>query len=204
MSEKGYTLSKNCFYKIHNDIAYCLAFDTPGELVYATFFVMPLYIPCQNRYYTYGNRVNSLRRSKMLPLTKSASDDEVNVWCMLLLHYLKKYIFPFFKKIDTPEKLVDVIEKRKYISGPYIACPLVELWRLLLFSYLYTEDFDNISVLSEKYPLIIESSTFFTQTVRNFYLEENDAITQLAQRDIQEARAFCAQTVEDTIRNCFG
>ena len=102
MNEQGYTLSQKCFYKIHNDIAYCLEFDMPGGLVYANFFVMPLYIPCQNRYYTYGNRVNSLRRSKLLPLAKNASDDEVNDWCDLLLHYLKKCIFPFFQKLILP------------------------------------------------------------------------------------------------------
>ena len=38
MNEQGYTFSKKCFYKIHNDIAYCLEFDMPGGLVYATFF----------------------------------------------------------------------------------------------------------------------------------------------------------------------
>jgi hypothetical protein len=204
MNEQGYTFSKKCFYKIHNDIAFCLAFDIPGGLVYATFFVMPLYIPCQNRYYTYGNRVSSLRRSKLLPLSKSASDDELNAWCELLLHYVEKFIFPFFQKIDTPEKLVNVIENRKYISGHYFTCPTVELWRLQLFSYLYIADFDNLYFLAEKYPFIIEGSTFLTETVRNFYLEENDAIAQLAQKGLQKARAFCTQTIEDTIRNCFG
>ena len=204
MNERGYTFSKKCFYKIHNDIACCLAFDMPGGLVYATFFVMPLYIPSQNRYYTYGNRVNSLRRSKLLPLSKSASDDELNAWCELLLHYLEKFIFPFFQEIDTPNKLVKIIEKKKYLAGPYFFCPPVQLYRLQLFSYLYTEDFDNLYFLSEKYPLIIESSTFLAETVRSFYLEENDAIAQLAQKDIQEARAFCVQTIEDTIHNCFG
>lgn len=203
MHEQGYSFSKKCFYKIHNDIAYCLAFDMPGGLVYATFFVMPLYIPCQNHYYTYGNRVNSLRRSKLLPLSKSASDDELNAWCELLLHYLEKFIFPFFQKIDTPNKLVKIIEKKKYLAGPYFFCPPVQFYRLQLFSYLYTEDFDNLYFLSEKYPLIIESSTFLTETVRNFYLEENDAIAQLAQKEVQTVRAFCTKTIEDTIRNCF-
>ena len=203
MNEQGYTLSKKCFYKIHNDIAYCLEFDMPGGLVYATFFVMPLYIPCQNRYYTYGNRVNSLRRAKLLPLSKNASDDEVNDWCELLLHYLKKYIFPFFQKIDTPSKLVKIAETEKYLSGPYFFCPPAHIFRLQLFSYLYMEAFDKLFSLTKKYPLIIQESTYFTEAVRNSYLEENEFIVQLTQNDIQTAKAFVAKTVEDTIRNCF-
>lgn len=204
MNEHGYTLSKKCFYKIHNDIAYCLEFDMPSGLVYATFFVMPLYIPCQNRYYTYGNRVNSLRHSKLLPLSKNALDDELNDWCELLLHYLKRYIFPFYQKIDTPSKLVKIVETKKYLSGPYFLCPPVHISRLQLFSYLYTEDFDKLFPLTKKYPLIIQESTHFTEAVLNSCLEENDFIVQLTQNGTQAAKAFCDKTVEDTIRNCFG
>ncbi len=204
MNEYGYTFSKKCFYKIQNDMAYCLQFDMPSGLVYATFFVMPLYIPSQNRYYTYGNRISSLHHSKLLPLSKSASDDELNVWRELLCYYLEKFVFPFFQEISTPSKLVKVIEKKKYLAGPFFFCPPVQVSRLLLFSYLYTEDFEKLHLLTKKYPHIIQDSTFFTEAVRNFYLEENEVIAQLAQKDIQEARAFCSQTIEDTIRNCFG
>lgn len=203
MNEQGYTLSQKCFYKIHNDIAYCLEFDMPGGLVYANFFVMPLYIPCKNRYYTYGNRVNSLRRSKLLPLAKNASDDEVNDWCDLLLHYLKKCIFPFFQKIDTPSKLVKIVETKKHLFGPYFACPSVQIFRLQLFSYLYTEDVEKLFPLAKKYLLIIQESTYLTEAVRNSYLEEIDFIVQLTQNDILTAKTFCDKTVEDTIRNCF-
>ncbi len=204
MSDQGYTFSEKCFYKIHNDIAYCLEFEKPSGLVYATFFVIPLYVPCQNRYYTYGNRVSSLRRSKLLPLSQNASDDELNAWCKLLHHYLEVFVFPFFQKIDTPSKLVKFIEKKKYLSGPYLFCPPEDLCRLQLFSYLYTEDFDSLYSLAEKYPLIIAGNTYLTETVRNFYIEENNIVAQLMQSDVQTVRAFCAKTIKDTIRNCFG
>lgn len=185
-------------------MAFCLEFDIPSEWLYATFFVMPLYIPCQNRYYDYGNRLSSLHRSKLSPLSKSAPDDELNVYCELLCYYLEKFVFPFFQKISTPSKLVKVIEKKKYLAGPFFSCPPVQVSRLQLFSYLYTEDFKKISLLTKKYPHIIQDSTIFTEAVRNCYLKENEAIAQLAQKDVQEVRAFCAQTIEDTILNCFG
>ena len=70
----------------------------PSGLVYATFFVMPLYIPAQNRYYTYGNRFHALRRSILLPLSKDASDDELTVWCEQLRKDLGKFVFPFLQR----------------------------------------------------------------------------------------------------------
>lgn len=204
MKKQGYTFSKKCFYKIHNDIAYCLALDMPSGLVYATFFVMPLYIPAQNHYYTYGNRVSSLRRSKLLPLSKNASDDELAAWCEHLCNDLEKFVFPFFQEIDTPRKLINVMAKKKYVADRFFLCPPVQVFRLQLFSYLYVEDFDNLNSLAEKYSICIQESTYLTETMRNSYFEENDAIMQMVQNDIQTARAYCAKTVEDTIRNCFG
>lgn len=77
MKEKGIAYSKKCYYSVLNDIAFCVQFDAPGGLVYATFFIMPLYIPSQHRYYTYGNRINTLPSSKLPLLSKSASDEEI-------------------------------------------------------------------------------------------------------------------------------
>ena len=203
MNEQGYTLSKKCFYKIHNDIAYCLEFEMPSGLVYVTFFVMPLYITAQHHYYTYGNRVGSLRHSKLLPLSKNASEDELNAWCKILLDSLDKVILPFFQKIDSPVELLKIIEKRKHSIKNYFFCPPVQIFRLQLFSYLYTEEFGKLRVLTKKYPRIIQESTYFTKDVRNSYLEENDFIMKLVQDDGQTASAFCAKTIQDTIRNCF-
>ena len=203
MDEHGYTFSKNHFYKIHNDIAYCLDFDVPGGLVYATFFIIPLYMPTQNRYYTYGNRVSSLRRSKLLPLSKNALDDELKAWCEHLCKDLEKYVFPFFNEITTPSKLMNVIEKKKYLAAPFFSCPPVQISRLQLYSYLYVEDFEKLYLLIKKYPLIIQESTYLSETVRTSFLEENDVIVKLVHEDVQTVRAFYTKTTQDTIHNCF-
>jgi hypothetical protein len=197
MDENGYTFSQNYFYKIHNDIAYGLELEMPSELVYATFFVIPLYIPCKNRYFTYGNRV-----SKPMPLSKNASENELEAWCGLLRKYLEKDIFPFFEKIDSPGKLAKQIEKKKYAA--LLACNPVQIARLQLFSYLYAEDFDSLHSLIRKYPQLVQESAFLTERVRNIYLEEKDTVDQLTQQDVETVRTFCAKTIEETIRNCFG
>lgn len=38
MKSYGYKFSQKCFYRIQNDIAYCVQFDVPSGFVYASFF----------------------------------------------------------------------------------------------------------------------------------------------------------------------
>ena len=37
MRSYGYKFSQKCFYRIQNDIAYCVQFDVPSSFVYASF-----------------------------------------------------------------------------------------------------------------------------------------------------------------------
>lgn len=199
MEKQGYKLSKNCFYKIQDDMALCVQFDCPGGFVYATFFVMPLYIPCQNRYYTYGNRVNSLRHSKTQPLSADSSDDAITKWCKILCRDLETIVFLFFREIATPKQLITAVEKKRYLAGPFFSCPDVQVFRLLMFSYLYTEKFEKLSLTIADYLQIIQNSTFLTKPVRDQYSHEAEAVQVLAQGNIQDCRDFCIHTIANTL-----
>ena len=203
MKENGYKYSKKCYYKILNDMAFCIQFDMPGGLVYATFFVMPLYIPCQNRYYTYGNRINSLHCAKLPPLAKVASDDEIEKWCISLCGQLEKIVFPFFQEISTPMQLVNAVEKDRHLIGPFFSCPAIHISRLKLFSYLYTEDFEKLSLIIKKYPTVLRDSSFLAKTVCDLYLEELSLVNHLMKENVQERHSFCIKTIEETLHKCF-
>lgn len=199
MKEKGFAYSKKCYYSVLNDIAFCVQFDAPGGLVYATFFIMPLYIPSQHRYYTYGNRINTLPSSKLPLLSKSASDEEIAKWCSLLCAELDKMVFPFFEKLQLPKQLVSEIER-----NPYFSCPNVSIARLKVFTYLYTDDLDKLSKVIHTFPEILKESTFLTKSVYDRYCEEMTQIESLLQATAKERHDFCVRTIEETQRICFG
>lgn len=193
MKNHDYQFSKKCFYRIQNDIACCVQFDMPSNLIYATFFVMPLYIPCEHRYYTYGNRISAL---PLLP--RDASDEKIEKWCEALCGELENKIFPFFQRAATPEQLVDAVEEKRYLL-----CPAVYISRLKLFSYLYMEDFAKLLLVLDEYPHVLRNNTFLTESVRGNYMQEAQNVRQLIQKGKQECRAFCTETIESTIHKCF-
>ena len=193
MKNHDYQFSKKCFYRIQNDIAYCIQFDMPSSLIYATFFAMPLYIPCEHRYYTYGKRISAL---PLLP--RDASDKEIEKWCEALCGELGNRVFPFFQRAAAPEQLVDAVEEKQYIL-----CPAVYISRLELFSYLYIGDFSKLLLVLDEYPRVLRSTTFLTETVRGHYMREAENVRRLMLRGEQECHTFCAETIEYTMHKCF-
>ena len=165
----------------------------PSSLIYATFFEMPLYIPCEYRYYTYGNRVSAL-----LPLSQNASDEEIGKWCEALCEELENRVFPFFLRAATPEQLVDAVEEKQYML-----CPAVYIFRLKLFSYLYIGDFSKLLLVLDEYPRVLRSTTFLTETVRGHYMREAENVRRLMLRGEQECHTFCVETIEYTMHKCF-
>lgn len=200
MKEKGFQFSKKCFYRISNDIAYCVQFEKPGGLAYVTFYVMPLYLPCENRYFTYGNRMDRCRQFHFAPLSDSAQDAEIANWCDALWDCLERFVFPFFSQIATPCDLMNRMEREKIL---YFACPKVDLYRLLMFSYFYAGKMEKFSKTVEAYRSILQSSTFLTENVRNMYFSEADALERLAISGSQPCQDFCRSTIEKTLQNCF-
>ena len=165
----------------------------PSSLIYATFFVMPLYIPCEHRYYTYGKRISAL---PLLP--RDASDKEIEKWCEALCEELENRVFPFFLRVATPEQLVDAVEEKRYLL-----CPAVYIFRLKLFSYLYIGDFSKLLPVLDEYPRVLRSTTFLTETVRGHYMREAENVRRLMQRGEQECHTFCAEKIEYTVHKCF-
>lgn len=203
MKSCGFNYSRNCFYKINHDIAYCIQFDMPSGFVYATFYVMPLYIPCQNRYYTYGKRINALRNSKLKPLNKDAHESEIAKWCEIISYYLDNFIFPFFEKISNPRKIVTIMEENRNLLDCYFACPDVQLYRLRLFSYLYTYEFAKIPGMIKEYQNVVRNSSFLSASVQNYYLHEAEFVGQLIAESAQRIQDYCQKTVEETVQKCF-
>lgn len=200
MQEHGYQFSRNCFYSIYDNIAYCIGLDMPGGLLYATFYVMPLYIPCENRYYSYGNRLHVLPFSHLAPLHEGT---DVLSWCEDFYKELEKVVFPFFSQIASPSQLTNLIEKKLYSLMPYFSCPEVQIYRLQMFNYLYCCNFVMLDRLIPKYRLSVQNSTFFSHGVRSRYLQEMEKAEELVSSGMSECRKYCMNRITETLQECF-
>lgn len=203
MKELGFKFSQKCFYRVSNDIACCIQFEKPGSLVYTTFYVMPLYIPCENRYFTYGNRLDRIQKFQLAPLSSSALDTEILNWCDALCDCFDRFIFPLFSQIASPFQLIDLIEGNNPCIMQYFACPNVQIYRLLMFSYFYVSQFEKFLKILEEYRGLIQSSTFFAKTVRDMYFDEIKVLEKLVSSGSQQCYDFCRSTIEESLRNCF-
>lgn len=141
MQSKGFQLSGTSYFYILNDVAYCLTIDS-GALLYATAYVMPLYIPSEARYYTYGSRSNEWPEKKLPPLRRDSTLEAINVWCDALCHCIEKTILPFYRQIATPKKLIKYakrnffyaasvcfVARRFFVSA--LQCMAISIWGVI-------------------------------------------------------------------------
>lgn len=197
MKSMGFSCTGNGFYYIQNDIAYCIAIDIPGGLVYVTAYVMPLYIPCECQYYTYGNRLNTAH-GITLPLLQKDSDDRVlEEWCNSLCCFIKKTIMPFYSTVDTPIKLLEHFEGKKNNSLIASSCPEIFCERLKMFTWLYLGDTAQAEKSISKINQTLITNTFFTETVRQHYLDEVHVVHSL----IKEGQSSIQDLLINNIAN---
>mgnify|MGYP003297112286 CR=1 FL=1 len=94
MYSNGFIAVSKCFYRIEADIAFCVELCMPSELLYVNFYLIPLYMPCKNRYYTYGNRLNNLDIKALPIIKKNANNDQIEQWCISFYDVLEMVVFP--------------------------------------------------------------------------------------------------------------
>lgn len=57
MRANGFAFKKSIFCRIENDMAFCMNLEMPTGMVYSNCFVLPLYVPTEFCYMTYGTRL---------------------------------------------------------------------------------------------------------------------------------------------------
>lgn len=196
MKSQGFVLSGKNFFYVSNDIAFCVALDAPCGILYVTAYIMPLYIPCQHRYYTYGTRLNT---ACMLPLLQKKDDPEVLArWCDTLCKCIDSKIIPYYRKIENPNKLIEYIEHRADHSSIVPAVPPVFVERLKMYTYLYLGNYPQLNAAMICYHNLLTESAFLIDTVRQMHFDEISKIDMLIQDSNHGISDFCFEIMENT------
>lgn len=198
MKSRGFLLSGNNYYYIANDIAYCIALDAPSGLLYVTSYIMPLYVPCETRHYTYGSRIHLIKGINLPPLQKNVDKHKKEEWCASLCKCIEEKILPFYKQIETPELLVKYVEKKTHLSSRCFSCPEIFIYRLLTFSYLHLGESEKACKALNQYRNMLMMNTFFTEAVRWKYLEESVTIESLIRGDKSILMHYVSSIIDNT------
>ena len=198
MKSRGFSRSgQNHYYYVANNIAFCVDFETPTGLTYVTAYVMPLYIPCEFRYLTYGNRLNHIKDIKLPLLYKGSDEDTIDAWCNLLCHSIDQYIIPFFKKNEIADKLLAFSDNYRFSPESYIVCNKLDILRLRMFTFLYVGDPVNTASVITYYREALGSTSYLSDRVIQMLNEEIDMVASLMQKK-DLAKEFCASVAINT------
>ena len=99
----GFAKKGSVFYKIENNLAFCVLFEKPSDAVYTNFHIIPLYIPAEFHYLDYGKRLMNLPEyiQEITKIHTPTSEEEVYRLCERVQNILTDDIFCFFQQVRT-------------------------------------------------------------------------------------------------------
>ena len=200
--EHGFTKKRGTYFKFSNNIAFCISFQKPSDLVYVPFCLVPLYRPSTNLYLTYGDRIGNRYPDRLPQLTGEANEESIITWCKLLQTILIDEIFPFFEEVATPEKLLNYIERDPGKALKYLFCGPYHFAVLYMYTSLYLHKYDTFSEAASLCRQVLENYPFTAEGKKCEY-EEIAQLEQLSTCGDDSVDAFFQQTILNTIAVCF-
>ena len=198
MKDKGYKRKGKLFYKIEHSMAFCIEFEIPSQLLYVAFYVLPLYIPHENRNLTYGIRQQfngvKIRRNAQ---GKQIADDVC--WHEEFLDYADTYIFPWFDRIRNCGDLIAAMENQ---GKKKTDCSDIHMLKLQYFTFAFCGEYEKALQIAPKYRKLIQTTTWLTDTVKKMLYNELDTVCDLLEGDHEAIVAWFEQTIKNSITSC--
>ena len=197
MKSNGFSFKKGCFYRIESDMAFCVNVEMPTGMVYANCFVLPLYVPADQIYMTYGTRLT--------PGAASQSDGEDNSAELAgkLASILAEDIFPQFQTITSPSVFFDQVKHRKLFA--LYCCRISEVFvqRLRLATAFYERQYFEIPKICSEYAEILERAPYMTSGCKKIYLDEIQLFRDAMALNAPERDSVMVDIIKATKRACF-
>lgn len=204
LKKNGFKKKGCCFYKVQNDMAFCLEYDYPGGLVYSHFYVIPLYIPCQVRYMNYGNRLEAEYRDQISHLSGDSSDEDIDMWFNSIKSLLEEEVFPLFEQICTPQKLLHFIDRPREEWEKYFDyCSVCDALQLKMYTCMYLHQFEQAREAISAYRMELKGQRCYTEKLKASLEAEIDYIEEIINKGSEEVEAYCMKTCMETREKWF-
>lgn len=200
----NYIKKGKMYYRFSDNIACCILFEQINNTLYCNYCVVPLYIPSNAMYLCYGNRIESLSDQSIQPLIYSQSDDVCISWIKVVLEFIEKRVFPFFKCVDSPDKLNDFLNFGFPSCKKYFSCTPEQYIRLLAFTnFVLGKKEEAVSYVAEAFHQLDVNSTISTTIIEKRKAELQHLLDLLSLSvDIQQE--YIQETISNTLNNLFG
>ena len=187
-----FTQQRNIFYRISDDIAYCISIEAPG-LLYVHYFIVPLYLPNERIHLSFGNRLKN----------NSSSSQGSQFWIESVLEEIEARVFPFFERSSTKDHLLLFLQEsdaeivKHFFSPP----PYRHLLKAYTALYLSRTSVFRQALLSAKEE--IKKSAYFTQPVRDKLMDDLKRLEMLSSCPAEDVSAFFERNIQQSVRACF-
>ena len=200
---RGLLRKGRTYYTITEDTAYYVSIENHSFDVYVHFYLIPLYMREENHILTYGNQLNSLFFEKIPTLQKTASEEEIDAWAAIVKGIVDSYVLPFFRQVDSPEKLLDFLALSWEAQKDCLFCPPFHRQRLKTYTLLYRHRQDEareaVAALREELGRVIN----FRDRMRKILYTEADNLEAMCGWTQAQLDAFFAESIAFTKEKCF-
>lgn len=203
LKKLGFQKRGRQYVLLSGDAALGVAADFLGG-VYPVFYVIPLLLPAEHPYLTYGNRLSAMfPEERLRQLNRSSTDRDIELWAQEMTEILRTEILPFFQGVSAPEGMLRFLEGDEKTRKHCFFCPPWEILRLRIGIYIRLKDREKAKSLLGEYRQSILRDAPFTQSVKQTRLEEAAAAEQLLAQPEEEIDRRLAEIRVRVLRNCF-
>ena len=199
----NFTRRGGFFFHISNSMSFCLSISQPTGILYCNFCIIPLYMPATERYFTYGNRINSFIPSPVPLIKKGESDAAILDWSTQLCRALENAVFPFFRSISDAARLNSFLQTDPYKIRRYFFCPEIDIYRLQLYTKLMLGDVDVVMEMLSDSHIILQRATHVQGEQQQKYIEDFSTVRRIATSPENTRHCFVEDTIKTTKQNLF-
>ena len=198
----GFKRKSNRFFKIINNVAFCIELDRPGGL-YVQSYIIPLYMPHDFRCFTYGERLQEFKKCPVPDEHWLTERTECNEYVAKTIKCCEKYILPFYNRISTPQGLLDFLDEDIKSIHEYFFTGPMQILELKVYTNFVLSRFD--AVLEDIPKLFFEIDKCRGFIFENLLEEDKKRIKALASMinaTEEERLQFINDTIEHSISAC--
>lgn len=195
MESYGYISMKNGFYRKQNSIAYFIEFEKPSNIIYLRYYIVPLYIPCNSKYYSYGCRLR--HHGDLMSICADATSTAFENWNENTRSCLESIVFPFFNSIGSPEQLVAFLECCDTTIKKHFACTDVQLLKLRVYTLFYCGKIEQGICIFHRGRILFDNCTYLTECVQKKNISEMESLVFLAKTNTEELALLFKNTITE-------